>query len=154
MNRILIALTLMLFAATAGMAQFARVQLVHNSPDPVVDIYVNGLLAFDDFAFRTASPFLSLPADLPLEVAVAPGNSSSALDAIATFPVTFESGKTYIVTASGIVGDPSTPFTLIANDGARETASDPTKVDVSVLHGATDAPAVDVVVRNGQQNHI
>ncbi len=130
-------------------AQTARVQIIHNAPDPTVDIYVNGLLALDNFEFRSATPFLDLPAGLPLSVAVAPGTSTSVADAIATFPVTFESGKTYAITASGLVGDPNTPFTLIADDAARDSGSDPGKVELNVLHGSPDAPAVDVVVRTG-----
>ncbi len=141
------------FALFVGVitAQTARVQIIHNAPDPTVDVYVNGLLALNDFAFRTATGFIDLPANVPLQVAIAPENSTSAGDAIATFDVTLELGKTYAITASGLVGDPNTPFTLLADDAARETASDPNKVDLNVLHGSPDAPPVDVVVRTGRK---
>ncbi len=139
----------LLFLAASAMAQSARLQVIHNAPNPTVDIYVNGILAFDDVAFRTATPFSTVPAGIPLSIAVAPGTSTSVADAIATFPVTFEADKTYAVTASGIVGDLTTPFTLIADDKAQEFAGDPLKVDLNVLHGAPDAPAIDVVVRTG-----
>ena len=135
--------------ASAAVAQPARVQVIHNAPDPTVDVYVNGLLALNDFAFRTATGYLDLPAGLPLQVAIAPENSTSVADAIATFNLTLDPGKTYAITASGIVGDPNTPFTLIADAAARETASNSNKVDLNVLHGSPDAPAVDVVVRTG-----
>jgi len=139
-----------LLLAVSAFAQTARVQLIHNSPNPSVDIYVNGFLTFNDFTFRTATPFLDMPAGLPLSIAVAPANSLSVLDAIATFNTTFNGGQTYVVTASGIVGDPTTPFTLITDDAAREGAIDgASNVNISVLHGAPDAPAVDVVVRTG-----
>jgi hypothetical protein len=121
-----------------------KVQVIHNSPSPTVDIYANGTILLNDFVFRTATPFVDLPTGTPISVAVAPGNSTSVNDAIATFPVTFDAGKVYIVTASGIVGNATTPFTLIPDPGARTIASNPAKVDVSVLHGAPDAPAVDV----------
>lgn len=148
MKTLLSLFSVLLLAVSAG-AQTARVQIIHNAPDPTVDIYVNGFKALEDFAFRTATSFLELPAGIGLTVAVAPANSASSMDAIASFPVTFESGKTYAITASGIVGDPNTPFTLIADDNARQTAADPAKVDLNVLHGSPDAPAVDVVVRTG-----
>ena len=122
----------------------ARVQIIHNSPSPTVDIYANGDLLLNDFAFRTATPFIDVLANVPYSIAVAPGTSTSVADAIATFPVQFEQGKSYIVTASGLVGNPATPFTLIVNANAREAAVDPGLVDVAVLHGAPDAPAVDV----------
>ncbi len=124
---------------------FARVQLIHNCPSaPLVDLYINGELAADDFAFRTATPFDNVPANTPVVVSVAPSTSTSVNDAIASFNLNFDAGKTYIVTASGLIGSPVTPFTLIVNDNARESALDPGQVDVAVLHGSTNAPAVDV----------
>lgn len=139
----------LLFMAASAVAQTARVQIIHNAPNPTVDVYVNGLLTLDNFAFRTATPYIDVPAGVPLDIAVAPENSTSAADAIANFPLTLANGVTYAVTASGIVGDPLTPFTLIADPGARETAVDPAKVELNVMHGAPDAPPVDVVVRTG-----
>jgi hypothetical protein len=152
MNRLVLPLLALLLAASATFAQTARVQIIHNAPDPTVDLYVNGAIAFDDVAFRTATPFLDLPAGLPLSIAVAPSTSMSAAEAIATFDVTFESGQTYVVAASGIPFNIATPFTLITDPAAREAAIDgPTNVNLSVLHGAPDAPAVDVVVRTGSK---
>ncbi|MCS6929986.1 MAG: DUF4397 domain-containing protein [Saprospiraceae bacterium] len=142
----LLLLALSLWTSTA-LAQTARVQVIHNAPDPTVDVYINGVKALDNFAFRSATSFLTLPAGFPLQIAVAPEASTSAADAIATFNLTLESGKTYAITASGIVGNPTTPFTLIVDDKAREAASTPSKVDVNVLHGSPNAPPVDVVVR-------
>ncbi|MFN4079791.1 MAG: DUF4397 domain-containing protein, partial [Saprospiraceae bacterium] len=149
MRKLQITLLALLFSATSALAQFARVQIIHNSPEPTVDLYVNGGLLLDDFAFRTAQPFIDVPAGIPLSLAVAPGTSMSVADAIATFDVTFDAGKIYVVVASGVVGDPNTPFDLIVDDEGREAAMQSNKVDVSVLHGSPDAPAVDVVVRTG-----
>lgn len=140
-----------LFLAATASAQTARVQVIHNAPSTTVDVYVNGVLSINDFAFRTARPFLDLPANLPLSLAVAPGNSASVADAFATFPVTFESGGKYAVTASGIVGNLTTPFTLVTDANALEGAAVATKVSLNVVQGAPDAPAVDVVVRTGKK---
>jgi len=143
------ALSLLMFllaVLTAG-AQNARVQIIHNSPEPVVDVYLDGAILLNDFAFRTATPYVDVPADVQVEVAVAPGNSIDVSDAIATFPVTFESGKTYTVMAAGIVGNQfDRPFTLFIDDNAQETAADGV-VGVSVIHGSPDAPPVDVYER-------
>jgi hypothetical protein len=150
MNRFTLTMLALLLTAVSAFSQMARVQIIHNAPDPTVDVYVNGLLALDDLAFRTATPFLDLPAGLPLSIAIAPSTSTSVADAIATFDATFADGETYVVTASGIVGDPTTPFTLITDGAAREAAIDgANNVNLSVLHGSPDAPAVDVVVRTG-----
>ncbi|MCZ7558364.1 MAG: DUF4397 domain-containing protein [Bacteroidia bacterium] len=146
-------------ALPAAAEATARLQVIHNAADPAaasVDIYVNGSLLLDDFAFRAATPFIDVPAGVLLNVAVAPGSSSSVGDALASFPVTFDEGKTYIVTANGVL-DPSafaanpdmksTGFTLFVTDMGRESAMNPGEVDIKVLHGATDAPTVDVIAR-------
>jgi hypothetical protein len=131
-------------------AQTARLQVIHNCADlnaAVVDVYVNGNLAVPDFGFRTATPFIDLPSGVDLEVAIAPGNSSSAGDALFTQTFNLADGETYIAVASGTLGlggyNPATPFTIEVFAGARETAQGP-GTDVLALHGATDAPMVDV----------
>ncbi len=136
---------ILLFTGSFLSAQPARVQIIHNAPDPVVDIYVNGSLLLNDFAFRTATPFIDVPADVALTVSVAPATSTSVADALADFPVTFESGKTYTVMAAGVVGNTgNTAFSLFVNDQAREAAANNALVDITAFHGSPDAPAVDV----------
>lgn len=126
-------------------AQTARVQVIHNAPSPTVDVYANGDLLLDDFVFRTATPFVDVPAEVEINLAVAPGNSTSADDAIASFPVTLADGGTYIVVASGLVGgDPG--FDLKIFDMAKETAPAGDQVSILFFHGSPDAPAVDIVV--------
>ncbi len=128
--------------------QVARLQLIHNSPSPTVDIYVNGDLYEDDFAFRTATEFRTVPAGVGLDIAIALDNSTSVDDAIATFPgVALDNGGTYVVTANGIVGDMDTPFNLAINGSALESAQVDGTVAVAAFHGSPDAPAVDVDAR-------
>ena len=131
-------------------AQTARLQVIHNCADLAaasVDVYVNGNLAVPDFAFRSATPFIDLPSSVDLDVAIAPGNSTSAADAIFNQTINLASGETYIAVASGTVSPsgyaPATPFTLEIYSGARETAQG-SGTDVLALHGSTDAPTVDV----------
>ncbi len=129
--------------------EVARVQVIHNSPSPTVDVYANGDLLLDDFAFRTATPFTTLPAGVNIDLGVALDNSSSVEDTLVNFPVMFENGKTYVVIATGIVGDMDTPFDLAVSDMGQEAAGDDTEVDLLLYHGSTDAPAVDVLVDGG-----
>ena len=144
-NKTLLLLLTMISLWSTLSAQTARLQIIHNSPEPVVDIYVNGALALDDVAFRTATPFFDIPADVMLSVAIAPESSTSVADAIATFPVMFNSGGTYVVVAAGVVGNTgATAFSLFVNGAAREAANASGNVDVAVFHGSPDAPAVDV----------
>ena len=60
----------------------ARVQVVHNSADAAaatVDVWLNNTLLLDDFAFRTASPFVDAQAGVDLTVGIAPANSAPSL---------------------------------------------------------------------------
>lgn len=139
----------------------AQIQVVHNAADPaaeVVDIYVNGALAIDDFAFRAATPFIELPAYLPHAISVAPPNSASVDDALVTIPAALGEGVNYQAVANGVL-DPtafavnpdgvSTGFQLLVLPDARTEANVSGEVDFRVLHGATDAPAVDIRLTNG-----
>jgi len=140
--------------------EMARLQVIHNAADPaaeVVDIYVNGDLFKDDFAFRTATEFMNVPAGVELNIGVAPGTSTSANDIIATIPVTLMAGKTYVAIANGVLdpnsfaGNPDGKeigFNLYARDGIREKAQLWYETDFVVFHGSTDAPTVDVVARD------
>lgn len=134
----------------AGGGGTASIQIIHNCADLAassVDVWVNGALLLDDFAFRTATPFVSVPAGIPLNVGIAPPNSDNASDAIYEQTFTLNAGGTYIVVASGIVSAsgymPMQPFTLAAYDMA-EQAGTAGNTDVLVYHGCTDAPTVDV----------
>jgi len=137
----------------------ARLQVIHNAADPaaeVVDLYVNGNLYEDDFAFREATEFHEVPAGVELNIGVAPGNSASADDALVTIPVTLENNKTYVAVANGVIGDgfaenpdgQAIGFQLFANDMAKTESEYDKTVRIMAFHGATDAPTVDVVVRN------
>ena len=152
MKKLLLILTLTFGYFQISIAQTARVQVIHNSADAAaaqVDIYINGALAVDDFTFRTATPFLDLPADTEISVAVAPSNSASVADAIATFPFTLTANQTYVIVADGIVSPtgyvPAKPFALNVYSGARESSTATGRTDILVHHGSTDAPTVDFV---------
>ena len=141
-----------LFGAHAALAQTARVQVIHNSADAaaaVVDVYLNGDILLNDFAFRTATPFIDAPAGVPIQIDIAPGTSTSVAESIYNIAPTLTSGETYVVVANGIVSPtgyaPAQPFGLAVFAQGRETASFATSTDVLVNHGSTDAPTVDVV---------
>lgn len=151
------------FSTLNSQAQTADVQIIHNSADPVadsVDIYLNGAAtpAVDNFKFRTATPFLQLPAGIQVAVGVAPGNSTGPGDIIATFNYTLTAGETYIIVATGVL-DPSMFDTSV--NSAVDIAFDlkvltPAQmmgtgagVDIVAIHGATDAPSVDVLANGG-----
>lgn len=127
-----------------------NVEIIHNAADTaldLVDVYLNDELAIEDFAFRTTTGYIDLPAGMPINVKAAPagaglGNAADILD------VPFLRADTsYIVIANGTVSPGYTPQQPLGADvfaGARLQGSDPTQTDILVYHGATDAPAVDV----------
>jgi Domain of unknown function (DUF4397)/Secretion system C-terminal sorting domain len=136
-------------------AQTARIQAIHNSADlaaATVDVYVNGTIFLNDFAFRTATPFVTVPAGVPLSIDVAPGNSTSTAQSIYNLTTTLASNATYILVANGIVSasgySPNQPFQISVFPQGRETALSGTNTDIVVNHGATDAPTVDVIETN------
>ena len=135
-GKIMKKISLILFT-TFLMAQTAQVQVVHNSPSPTVDIYVDGSLALEDVEFRASTGLLDLP--INTEVGIAPAGG----DVIATFPFQLEEDGSYVVVASGIVGNEDHPFNLLAS-GLESEAEDENSFALKVMHGVTDAPAVDI----------
>ena len=139
--------------------ELARLQVIHNAADVAanqVDIYLNDDLLLDDFTFRTATEFIYAPAGVEITIGVAPANSVSVGDTLTGFRVTLENGATYVAIANGVLNPASyspnpdgrsTAFTLFLNSIARESAKG-ADFDFFVLHGATDAPTVDVIARN------
>ncbi|MEO5570629.1 MAG: DUF4397 domain-containing protein [Bacteroidia bacterium] len=155
-----------LFAALANgtVAAFpatsqARLQIIHNAADPaaaLVDVYVNGAITLNDFAFRTATPYIDIPAGVVLNIGVAPGNSISVNDTLKNFEVTLDNGNSYIAVANGVLNPSnfavnpdgaSTSFTLFLQDAMRESAINSGEVDFRVVHGSSDAPTVDVIAQ-------
>ncbi|MBD3384521.1 DUF4397 domain-containing protein, partial [candidate division KSB1 bacterium] len=135
----------------------ARLQVIHNAADPAaasVDIYLNGGMLLDNFGFREATSFIDAPANTPLQIGVAAGNSSSASDTLKNFDVRLVAGETYLAIANGVLApnayaaNPdgrSIGFALYPYGMGQEESGDTTAVALNVFHGSTDAPAVDVL---------
>ena len=133
-------------------ASTARVQVIHNSADAAaefVDVWLNDALAIDDFEFRTATPFIDVPAGVDFDITIQPANSTDTTNGLARFTYNLMEGNTYILVANGIVVpegyNPATPFDIYVYDMGREAALMSGNTDVLVFHGSTDAPIVDVV---------
>lgn len=117
--------------------QVANVQIIHNSPYPVVDIYVDENEALGDVPYRATTALIELPTSIV--VGIAPANDT----VISSFPFTLETDANYVVSASGIIGNSQTPFNLFASS-LEVAAVDSNHFALKVFHGATDAPAVDI----------
>lgn len=98
----------------------AYLQAIHNAADPAletVDVYLGSERIVDDFAFRTATPFVPVPADTPLSVGLAPGSSESVSDVVKSFDTVLEENVSYVAIASGVLD--TTAFA--ANPDGRDT---------------------------------
>ena len=131
----------------------ARVNIIHNSPyaaAAVVDVYVNDALAVDDFAFRSATGFIDLPAGTTemtaadVKIDITGGDAADNSSPVFTATVNLISGDTYIVTAAGDPTGGMPEFGLFINAMGQEAAGEMMNTDVLVFHGAPDAPTVDV----------
>ena len=123
-------------------AQTTQVQIVHNSLSPTVDIYVDGVVALEDVLYRASTNLVDLP--ISTEVGIAPADG----EVIATFPYQLTENEKYVVVASGIVGDENHPFNLLSST-LQEGNSGDDFFPLKVMHGVTDAPAVDIYA-NGE----
>jgi uncharacterized repeat protein (TIGR02543 family) len=140
----------------AKMPPTARLQLIHNAADLAaanVDVFVNGEIFKEDFAFRTASPFENVPAGVDLTIDIAPADAGIEGSVFQT-TVNLLEDEAYIVVANGIVSaegyDPVEPFAVYPYTPAREAAVKSDETDLLVFHGATDAPTVSVWVMDGE----
>ena len=150
-----------LIALPTSTISSTRLQAIHNSADLAaaqVDVYVqsatsgpNAIKLIDNFAFRTASSFIDVPAGEIITLSIALPTSTSAVGALATFTYNLSAANKYQLIASGLVSgsgytpnSTAVPFNLIANAAVRERALVSTNTDVLVFHGSTDAPTVDV----------
>lgn len=135
---------------TSEEEEFARVQIIHNSADAlvdVVDIFVNDEIFLEDVAFRQATPFMDVPAGVDLDFVVTPADAGIE-SGVGPVTVNFVADGTYVVVAAGNVSDtgydPVQPFALYTFDAGREQAAAAENTDVLVFHGSTDAPTVSV----------
>jgi hypothetical protein len=138
----------------------AKLQVIHNAADPaaaVVDIYVDGALALDNFSFRTATPYIDVPGNVPVSIAVAPPTSESVDDAIATISATFKAGYGYIAMATGVLNPvlfnpnpdgASIAFNLLVKENTEFVSDRANGLEFFGVHGCTDAPTVDIIARD------
>ena len=107
--------------------------------------------------FVKSTPYVTVPAGDSLSVIVAAPSSTGETDGvIASIPLGgLMAAETYVAFANGVVDTSeyaqnpdgrNTGFQILVKSGAREEATSD-NVDFFVLHGATDAPTVDIWAR-------
>jgi hypothetical protein len=159
MKKLIYTIGAFLLAQSSVLAQ-ADIQIIHNCADPaasMVDVYVNGTILLDDFSFREATAFTTVPSGVNLQIGIAPSNSTSVNDTLKNFTANFTANEKYFIVASGVINPnlfAANPdginrnFTLKVISGAQTQATTLTNVDFIVNHGSIDAPTVDVIARD------
>lgn len=132
-------------------AQFAKVQIINNCPDVsinAVDVYVNGILTFDDIFFRDASSFKNLTATTPINIGIAPSTSLNVNDTFYSLTTTLSLAGIYIGVINGVKSTtgytPNKPFVLNIYTQGRDLASVGSNTDILFINGCTDAPTYDL----------
>ncbi len=133
----------------------AQLQLIHTVVDVVgvsspnvldsVDIYLSSdggntwTLFADNMRFRGATPYLPVPAGVPLVVGIAPGNASGPSPILYTASITsLANGSHNIGFLTGrLVPTPSLEVTLFPN--SRATAQNPAFFEFTTFHAVSDA---------------
>lgn len=141
-------------SAQDDMDGMARVRVAHFSVDaPAVDVFVNGDAVLTGVPYPAMSGYLALPAGT-YAVAVAPEGAGIEGAVIGPVDLEFAAGHDYTVAAIGQLADESFGPIVIDETMAfgmameAEMSMEPT-AKVLVLHGISDAPAVDVALADG-----
>lgn len=130
-------------------AQLARVQAIHNCPDPAaatVDVYINNTLLLDNFNYKEASPYIDAPAMVNFDLSICAPTSVDTVGAIFKKTFNLPTNSTNVVVASGGLAETGvTAFDLRAYAGQEQAANQSAgEVSVNVIHGSYDAPMVDI----------
>ncbi|MDW8159447.1 MAG: DUF4397 domain-containing protein, partial [Bacteroidia bacterium] len=150
----------------AGFLQAQRVQIIHNSPDPMlrtVDIWVNGgeQPILDDFPFRGATPFIdigSLGITGNITIEIKPKNSNAQTPALLTKQIFLNSNDVKYIIANGLINTAAyaNPFgynlsaDLLLVDALIESNSNDT-YSLRLFHGVSDVSPVSIFLNNNLQ---
>lgn len=141
-------LSLLMSIQTISAQKIQFINAVDDASLNVVDVYINGNLFLEDMAVNTPSFVYDMPEGTSLNIAVAPGNSTSAADALFGIKDTVWANQHHILTLSGSKTNLDRPLGIIVDKSGWSISTDPAKVAVKWIHAATGATDLNVVVRN------
>ena len=122
----------------------ARLQIIHAAESQTVQVRVNGQMLDGVVAYQTATPYLELPAETPLEIELIPVGGPTPADQVETFDLQLSAGQTYVAAVYGTFDDSDDlPVEVALLSPAFETA-DAGSVALSAFSGATDVVTIDV----------
>ena len=115
----------------------ANLQIIHNSPYQVIDIYVDGEISLTQVPYRSSTGQVKLPTKTVLGIA------PTGQEIIAELALDLDQSESYVITAFGIVGDNNKPLNLLSSSLTQNAPNDD-NVTIKLMHGVTDAPTVDI----------
>ncbi|MBC8423542.1 T9SS type A sorting domain-containing protein [bacterium] len=150
-----------ILAITPAAAQIP-IQIIHNSPDPVmspVDVYIDSGLVLDDMVFKQASPFVD-----QFGVPVILVGPTSLIEIYSADGLTLHYSESLALTLFAptlveLVGletpgnfDPNpngldTSLDLLVYEGYKPAADNPVTAEMMAVHASPDLGAVDILVR-------
>lgn len=144
-------------SADGHLASYVRV--AHFAIDaPAVDVFVNGEAVLEEVPFPAVSDYLEV-APGSYEIAVAPAGEGIEAAVIGPVELTFEEDHSYTIAATGQLADGSFGPVVIdetaafmgdmMEEGEMSDEMMEPMAKVLVLHGISDAPAVDVALEDG-----
>ncbi len=130
----------------------ALVQIVHDSPYPsasTVDVYINNVRVYDNLAFQQSTPFTTVADGVPVKIDVVAGSDATNATPVGSLTTTLAANSKVIAAAVGQPGvsTGTDRFQIAVAGNGRTASANPANVDLLVLHGTPDAPAVNVKVR-------
>lgn len=163
--RALLPLLVLALALPAAAQAPARIQIIHNSPDPelaTVDVYLNEVKTdrLDDVAFRTATPYLDIESGRVVSVVVAADTSQGVAGAFAVGAFVAESGTDYQVVIDGLLrpfefdleADPRSRAlearVIRRTPGRIQIGAGEHRIEMAFYHGSPDAPVFGYDVRS------
>lgn len=162
-KRVIVMILALALALTGVIGAFAQddmmedgmslVRVAHFSVDaPAVDVFVNGEAVLEEVPYPAMSDYLALEAGT-YSIAVAPAGAGEEAAVIGPVDLEFVAGHNYTVAAIGQLADESfgplvIDETVTFGEMMMEDSMEP-MANIIVLHGISDAPAVDVALEDG-----
>ena len=127
----------------------ARVQIIHNADSETVQVLVNGEEFLPTLAYRTATPYVDVPANTPLEITLIPVNKFSRFPDPIRATITLDADVSYVAMAYGTFDTADDfPVEIGLFEGAVENVGDQ-EVAIQFFHGSNDAGDVDITLEDG-----
>jgi len=127
----------------------ASVQLIHGIPDQAaaeVDIYLNNELWINNMPFRSATPFVNIPANRDIRLSVCPSNS---VDTTGSYfdELLYLTTSNFTMVLAGMAQPtnftPPEPIRLSIRNNARKEAIDADEIDLLFYHAIPDGGTMD-----------